>query len=82
MNIGQYQVSNTSGSARQRAAIRVKLHGVLLAEVISQHSNPLKYARTRPQSQERKELVHQLKLNDVPQADIDMILALPQEPTQ
>ncbi|MGZ8888000.1 MAG: hypothetical protein ACXW1D_00410 [Halobacteriota archaeon] len=78
MKIGQYDVSNTSGSAKQRAAIRVKLNGVLFAEVISTHSNPLKYARTRPQSTERKELVYQLKLNAVPQQDIDLILALPQ----
>lgn len=74
MKCGEYTLSNTNGSATQQAAIRVKRDGVILANVKVPHSNPLKWVRTRPQDPHRKELVRQLRENDVPADIIAQIL--------
>lgn len=78
MKFAQYDILNSNASNANKACIRVKLHGVILAEVRSEHSNPLKYLRCRPLSEERQELVRQLRLNSVPESDITAILTLPQ----
>lgn len=75
MNIGKYQITNSNPSAVQNSLVRVRLDGVILAEVrIGARSNPLKYIRSYPLSAERKSFVEQLRANQVPQEDIEAIL--------
>lgn len=75
---GIYKVTNSHFSSVQQSSVRVKtLDGVILAEVFPEHSDALRYVRTRPQSQARKEFVRQLRANDVPEEHIKMLLAIP-----
>lgn len=78
MKLGKYDVYNSNGNAHSRNCVRVKLEGVILAEVFPDFSNPLKYIRTRPLCQWRKEFVEQLRANSVPEEDIHLLLKLPQ----
>lgn len=75
MQIGKYQITNSNPSAVQNSLVRVRLDGVILAEVrLGSRSNPLKYIRSYPLSAERKSFVEQLRANQVPQEDIEAIL--------
>lgn len=77
MYINGYQVLNSNASKQNRACVRVKLNSIILCELRSEHSNPLRYLRIRPQSEERKEFVRQLRENLVPEVDIQALLKLP-----
>lgn len=77
MKIAQYDVFNSNSNGKSKACVRVKHEGVILAELWSEHSNPLKFLRVRPQSEERKSLVEQLRINEVPESDILLLLKLP-----
>lgn len=75
MQIGKYKITNSNPSAVQSSLVRVKLDGLILAEVrMGARSNPLKYIRSYPLSVERRSFVEQLRANQVPQEDIEAIL--------
>lgn len=81
--IAQYNISSNNprnnGPKPCQGSCRVKLNGVILAHVILAHSDPLTWMRRRPQDAMRKELVRQLQENNVSEADIAMILTLPED---
>lgn len=76
MRLGKYIINNTSGSATQRDKLTVFLDGVIMASVRTGHSNPLKYIRMRPLEPVRQGFVRQLRANNVPEDDVQMILSL------
>lgn len=75
--IAQYDVFNSNASKASRACLRVRMEGVIMAELKCEHSNPLKYVRTHPLSEDRKEFVRQLKANGIEDSEIQMLLKLP-----
>lgn len=80
--IAQYNVSSNSARKGVRpcpGTCLVKLRGVILASVTLERSDPLLWMRRRPQDETRKELVRQLQENNVSEADIAMILTLPED---
>ena len=79
MKIHDYDVTSSNSSAKQQGSVFVKLHGVVMASVYSEHSGPLKRIRTYPQCEERRQLIAQLQSNSVPVEIINEILALPKK---
>lgn len=77
MKVGRYDVSNSNRSGTQRSSVRVRLDGVILAEVFPLHSQPLKWIRTHANDISRKELIAQLRQNGVSDEDVALILKLP-----
>lgn len=77
MKIGPYDVYNSNSNGKSRNCVRVKLEGVILAEVFPDHSNPLKHIRQYPLTEVRAEFVRQLKANFVSDDDVKMLLKLP-----
>ena len=75
--INQYDVFNSNSNGKSKACVRVKHEGIILAELWSEHSNPLKYLRCRPLSEERAAFVNQLTLCGVSAEDVAMLLKLP-----
>lgn len=75
--IAQYDVFNSNSNGKSKACVRVKHEGIILAELWSDHSNPLKWLRCRPLSEERVEFVRQLTLCGVSSEDVQMLLKLP-----
>jgi hypothetical protein len=68
--------SNRSSKTGQRASIKIRRDGQIMAEVWPSHTNPLRYARSRPQDVDTLEIVRQLRINDVAESDIKAILAV------
>lgn len=77
MKINQYDVFNSNASKANSAVLRIKLDRVILAEVRTDHSDPLKFVRTHPLSEERASFVNQLTLCGVSAEDVAMLLKLP-----
>lgn len=73
---GYHVTSNNAsyGSKPQRASARVKLDGVIMAEVWHDHSNPLQWMRRRPQDEQRKCFVEQMRMNGIDETDIAEIM--------
>lgn len=77
MKVGKYDVSscNKRGEAYP-SACRVKLDGVILAEVFTPHRDPYRWLRTRPRDPARREFVEQLREMEIPEEDIKMLLSM------
>jgi hypothetical protein len=69
--------SNASKKTGQRAGVTVKTcAGAVAAKIYSEHSKPLNFLRKYILSQERLELVNQMKQAGIAQADIEAIVAM------
>ncbi len=69
--------SNASKKGSQMASVSVKSpQGVLLARIYSERSQPLRFLRKWPHSNEAAQLIDQLARSGTPKEVIDAILSL------
>lgn len=74
MQIGPYTIKQSNASRHYQSSVKIIRAGCVIAHVKADHGNLMSYCRKYWHSPERQELIRQLKLADVQESDIEIIL--------
>jgi hypothetical protein len=74
MQIGPYTIKQSNASRHYQSSLKVIRQGCVIAHVKADHGMLFNYVRRYWHSPERQELIRQLKLANVQESDIEMIL--------